>query len=130
MAEAIYGDVGGVLLGPEADAGLILILAGENAGEFKSYYELAGGPGTEIGIGIERGRIDYTGDADKFKSSMIYGERKKAWLGAGEIIGASVSGSWGKTQGGYVISTSISAGLSICPFLISVRFNEGSLYPF
>jgi hypothetical protein len=81
-------------------------------------------------VGIEFGRIDYTGSPKKFNSTMIYGKRSKAWIGAGEIIGGSVSASWGKVQGGHVISTGFSAGLSICPFVISVGYNEGNINHF
>ncbi len=62
---------------------------------------------------IETARIDYTGNANEFDPSYIYGERTKAWVGGGEeIIGSlGVAVSRQLLNGNYVISTSLSFGI-------------------
>ncbi len=128
-AEAIFFDGGGEALGLEKDAGFYFILAGQDKGKFFTYLENSSPPwvSLEIGIGIEIGRVDYTGPLNLFNSDVLYGCRNKLW--AGFLFGGTGL-SWAKTEHGMVIGINTSYGFSLAPFYdVSAGFNKGTIAP-
>ncbi len=127
-AEAIFGDLGGVLAGAESDVGKFFIISGPDKGKFIDYTEIAGGIAPEMGFGIELGRVDFTGDISAFSSSYLEGFRHKAWVGlSGEIIGVGAGFASSFIDGkGYVIGTSVQVGTGIST-PITVGYNHGTV---
>lgn len=128
QAEAIGVDIGLTLAGSEADAGYIFMLAGPNTGQIRSMTEIAQGGGTDIGIGGELVRIDYTGNINNFTFSSLRGNRTKIYAGIGEVISVGCGVSYSNSMtGGKVIGTSVQLnfGFSITP--ISGGFNNGDV---
>ena len=126
-AEAIFGDIGAMLVGGEVDAGQFFILVGEQKGEFIGFTEQAGGVAPEMGVGAELGRVDYTGDISNFSPGMLEGFRRKIWLGAGVgAAGIGLGAVWSRVEGGWIIGISLQAGVGgSTP--VSGGYNEGSV---
>ncbi len=128
QAEAAYFDAGAVFIAGEHDRGSFVILAGDDIGIHK-FSETAGGLAAEISLTAGWGRIDYTGDPNRFKASMLYGERTKVWLGAGVVVGGSLDFAWTKLPTShYVISSGWSGGLSLNPYIFSIGLNHGEIF--
>ena len=106
-AEAIVIDAGLTISGSEVDKGLVLILAGHDAGNVYAITEKAGGFGSDTGVGVELFRIDLIGEnSDNFEAELLEGGRNKVYGGA-EITGQgfSIGGAfvWGNTETGSSI---------------------------
>ncbi|MBN1187275.1 MAG: VCBS repeat-containing protein [Bacteroidales bacterium] len=120
MAEAISDDVGVSLVGAEADAGLIFILAGRDRGKIRPLTELAGGGGTDVGVQGEVSRIDYTGPSERFSLKLATGPRNKIYAGRDVLpeycISMGLAFAWSQQAGNYylysyVVSASFGASL-------------------
>ena len=94
QAEAVYLDRGVSFIGSEGDLGVYIVLVGEDRGRVFPYGEMAIGPGIDLGIEVEAGRVDYSGNPTEFRGWQLYGARNKAYIGDGGVgVGVSVSGS-------------------------------------
>jgi RHS repeat-associated protein len=128
-AVAISGDIGGSLVGAEKDFGGIFIIAGEDAGEFVSFSELAGGAAPDGSVSVEFARIDFSGNANVFKKDYLFGERTKGWFGAGLVLGGNVGFAISKVGDYSVTATSVSIGVALSPITISFGLNIGEIKP-
>ncbi|NPD83136.1 RHS repeat-associated core domain-containing protein [Lentimicrobium sp. L6] len=128
-AVAMYIDIGGTLTGAEADTGVFFILAGKDKGSFVAFKEVAGGASPSGGIGIEFGRVDFSGPADKFSSTDLFGMRVKSWV---SVSVADIGRTTGYTIAGYEITTtSVTLGISLSPFgPFSGGYNKGEVKPY
>lgn len=131
-AEAIYIDGGGSFVGAERDAGIFFILVGKEKGTFKSFDEIAGGIAPDAGFGLEIGRVDVSGDPNKFTSEYLYGLRRKAWLSVsptGEFTSVGGAFSWSTVEGVKVSTTAIQFGLGVgpLPFILGGGYNFGEI---
>ena len=81
-----------------------------------------------MGVGVELGRIDFTGDVSIFSPSYLEGYRDKAWFGlSGIAAGGGVAVSWSYLDGlGWIIGTSIQGGAGVST-PISGGFNRGTV---
>ena len=128
-AEAIAFDVGITFVGTEGDAGDFFILAGDEAGAFVSYSEFGGGAGTDLSIGAEIARVDYSGNPSEFKSDMLFGIRSKGWVGVGEVIGGSIGYAESMHGGNTITASSVAFGFTISPFVVSGGYNKAEVKP-
>jgi len=131
-AEAIMFDGGFTISGSEFDGGFVFILAGTDIGMVRTFSELAGGIGSDAGVGGELTRIDYIGDINDFSLGSINGPRDKFYAGvevSGEGLSVGGAISYGKTlSGGIVLGTTIqtSFGASLMPFIYG-GYNYGTV---
>jgi len=131
-AEAIYADGGWSFVGAEGDAGGFFILAGKDKGKFVSFTEIAGGAASDAGLGFEIGRVDVTGNPDKFTSEYLFGARDKVWGAVsptGEIISVGGGYSWGTAFGQSVTAKSLQFGIGVSPipFILGGGYNHGEV---
>lgn len=130
-ADAIYGDLGVLLIAVEA--GYFFILSGDNRGDIIPFTEIGGGAGTEICVGTEIGRVDYFGPG-KFNVDYLFGDRNRFSasifpLGQGLSLGAGVSRSAGLDNGGRVYSTSVNFSFGVTmPSWAGFNFNTGTTF--
>ena len=131
-AEAIMIDGGLTIAGSEGDVGFVFILAGPDRGKLRFFTEIAGGIGSDAGVGGELTRIDYIGDIDDFSLRSLNGSREKFYAGA-EITGEglSIGGAFSygiSLSGGTVIGTTIQVGFgaSVIPFIYG-GYNTGTV---
>jgi len=121
-------NIGGNIVGGEKNYGYYFVLIGEDAGRIKSFNEIAGGGSSEISLGLEIGRVDFTGIPNYFHSNFLFGFREKGWIGAGEIFGGSSKVSWSHVGKNYIISNNISIGFSVSIIPgISIGYNRGNI---
>jgi len=129
QAEAIYIDRGISFIGSKGDLGVYIVLVGEDKGRIYPYGETAVGPGTDLGIEVEVGRVDFSGDPADFRGWHLYGARYKTYIGDGGIgFGASVARSRSYLESGeYITTWGFQFGVGMSPFLISGGYNEGEV---
>jgi len=128
MAEAVYIDAGVLIAGAETDIGFFVILAGSDAGMILPFTEVAGGGASEIGLGVELGRIDFTGPIERYKANLLFGPRWKVWLGPSTgIFGISGAIFTSEVKGGYIIGAGIQLGVGHSTPIISGGFNYGEV---
>lgn len=121
-AEAIYGDIGLILVGGGSDVGFVFVLAGDKIGTLYSFSEIGSAFGFELGGAIEIGRYDVIGlDPSKFNPTMLQGDFRRGSL---SFYGLGGGLSFGKTkyEGNLykVIGTSMQFGISVNPFYSSL----------
>lgn len=132
-AEAIFSDVGFTFLGMEGDLGGFFILAGNDRGSFIPYKEFAGGVGIELGVGMELGRVDFSGKPQQFLSAYLEGTREKFWINGNPLPLLSIGGAYSKSEISGGVGTlrcySISGGAGINPFMLPISggYNEGTI---
>jgi len=132
MAEAIMVDIGTTIVGAEGDAGIYMILAGDEKGKLGFYGEAAGGFGSDSGVAVEVVRIDYSGDVANFNSKTLEGFRRKYYAGGdvGGILSAGGAYSEAKDESnsiirGYAIQCGIGASI-LGSFYAG--YNQGNVY--
>jgi hypothetical protein len=129
-AGALSIDGGANLVGSEADAGIILVLQGEDKGRFTTYTELAGGYGTGGSIGGEIARFDYSKGNKNIILSMLEGTRNKIYAGGsfGGLFGIGGAVTWAKPEeGGIIYGTTVSFGWGGSPLGIDIGKNKGEV---
>ncbi|HNP19837.1 MAG TPA: RHS repeat-associated core domain-containing protein [Fulvivirga sp.] len=139
LAEAIFGDFGGMLAGAETDHGFFFILTGQQQGELVGYEEYAGGVANSFSIGIEMGRVDMYGsgstlanlkstDTSLFNEGHLFGGRTK-YFGAVEFIGAGTA--YGTAyDNSFIVSNSIQLGIGLenaTPMILTGGINFGKV---
>ncbi|MFA9370975.1 MAG: RHS repeat domain-containing protein [Labilibaculum antarcticum] len=131
-AEAIMLDGGLTIAGSEGDAGYVFILGGPDSGKVRRFSEIAGGFGSDGGLGGELTRIDYYGNINDFSLRSLDGTRDKFYAGVeltGEGLSIGGAFSYGiDLSGGRVVGTTIQFGLgaSMIPFLYG-GYNHGEV---
>lgn len=129
-AGAVSIDRGGNFVGVEKDVGIILVLQGDDMGEFITYDEFATGGGTGASYGGEITRYDFTAGNENIKLNMLQGKRHKVYGGVNFYgvlgVGGAISRSEEIIDGYYIYGTTISLSAGISPFLIDCGYNVGN----
>ncbi len=127
-AEAIMIDGGTTVAGAEVDGGAIFMLAGKDRGKIKLYGELAAGFGTDIGVGVEISRIDFTGFDNDLMFNVLEGERSKFYGGVNIFEALSVGGAFSISgeKNARVYGSSVQFGIGASIFgIINFGYNNG-----
>jgi hypothetical protein len=87
-----------------------------------------GAGGLEASIGVDIGRLDYSGSSGDFMPDMIFGVRDKVWAGY-SVIGGGYA--WTKLLDGKLIQvSSVSIGAALAPMYgVSGGWNRGYVEP-
>jgi hypothetical protein len=131
MADAVFGDVGAMIVGAEYDVGAIFILVGTDKGGFVPYKENAAGGSNDLSIGGEIGRLDFWGPENVVTESSFLGDRFKLWIGQkshnwiGPGAGLSLSLSWPNRN--FMTGVAFQFGFGASPFPIPFGINYGSV---
>jgi RHS repeat-associated protein len=134
-SEAIFFDYGWSFVGAEGDEGWFLTMVGSDLGKISSFSELAAGGSWDASLGIEVGRVDYTGNPNDFKADFFYGERFKGWGSVALPYGFSVGGGFAMSSqlddGHYAIAYAIQGawGFNPIPGWLTLGFNRGDIKP-
>jgi len=121
------------ITGSEGNGGCAFILAGPDKGKLRPFTEIAGGGGSDAGVGFGLTRVDYRGDINKFSIMSIDGPREKIYGGV-EVTGEGLSAGGAYTygadlSGGTVVGFSFetSFGASVIPVVYG-GYNTGTVY--
>jgi hypothetical protein len=106
------------------------MLSGPNKGQFVPFYEVAGGIGTDGGVGFEVGRLDYWGKRANFTKEDIYGERNKGYASIspfGELLSLGLSDAVTSkdNDGNRMNISSFQLGLGLSTPFVSGGWNTG-----
>jgi len=128
-AGAVSIDGGGNFVGVEKDVGIILVLQGDDMGEFITYEEFATGGGTGASIGGEITRLDFTAGNENIRLNMLKGYRHKVYAGVNVygVFGVGGAATWSKIEEYYIIGTTVSKGIGISPMLLDAGYNAGEI---
>jgi hypothetical protein len=107
------------------------VLIGKDAGGLFAYGEHAPGLAPDGGLGLELGRIDFSGTAKDFKAEYFNGPRTKWYvsLGGDWSIGGAYAWSFAGENNKYKLTASsatISYGMSMFGFF-SIGGNKGNI---
>jgi hypothetical protein len=130
FAVAAYVDAGLNIVGWENDKGFYFVLAGKSIGEVIGYDEFSHyGLGTDVGIQVELGRVDYTGNPGDFDpENHLQGLRSKGYFSVGPVGIAASFSHVDPGVGNLVWCTSISFGLGASVLgPVATGFNSGTV---